>query len=1654
MTSRQTTNRRGGLRVWIAGLLAAILAVGGLATPAIAADGHVIVIAPTGDGTHNGKPVFESGKEYDLAIGYTRMGDGETATVQVPDGVTIPASALIVPPGNTAVTSLAFADGELTITFADPFPTDVDQGQLDLTFVLDVVEQTAERELVWVVDETTRQTIIVTEPGDTPVLTSDSSAKTSPGLTLPAGTFSFDADSGLIVLNQAALLDAEIEYTITVSSKDSRTVTIEDTLGDHLALVDGSLTGRSVVRDANDFNPVTTDPLTGLPSISGTSFSHEFDAEANSVYTFTYSARIADADAAAAILADLNTLAEPFIDAGDGGTVSFSLSNQASVNGTTHTRTTTTSVNIPAEPRPAYGSIFAKSSDLPNVTDDVIVGTDGTLAAPLPVMYTIRADLTGFADFDETRFALNTNVVITDTLPEGVAWLADDGDFIAASGFSAASGVTALTPAAGTPTAADFATDAYVGTYYVNGRTLWVNVGKDTASDVSIAAKAQIDSVTAREAVPGSGRLDYAVTNTARHHYNGTGHNVSTTDTLRERTPTPTFGKSTTLPHDTKVVLADDGESLDPAVPLTYTLSADLRGFAAVEGTRHELDGNVVIADTLPAHTRWVTGDDFLTASGIGLTQAAVTGPLTAADFADDAYAGTYHVDGQTLLINLGADTDTHATITVAAEIVSVEGLTPNTTAWDLPPTADAFYGPGNTASFTYPADTTSGTSTLERTVTHRLVQPKAPGTEIDHPASFDKATSSAPIQASPGSTVDVPFTFSVGAGVGDITRSTITDHVDHNVFDVTEDSLDRISGGIVLRYEWYAENTLGWGNDTVTLDSSYWNLNLNDDGDLEFTVTEKFADALAELSIDPDRNFTIALALPTKPLIGKQTIEVVNTASYSGSEMDHVYTSETSASATTFGTEMEVRKRVYDAVNDRFTGNLRADIDEDGVLVNDEFIYRVELIPHGSFSNMVANVVDVLPESVEFLGYVDPSNIASGTVTGTDTYTVPGTSLQVEYDPEANSVTVLRGQLSSGTATLYFKVRLVDYDENVGVTNAIGGTSATITPTDGFPLDIWKLNAADPEALLDGGVFEVRDASDVVVLSDLTAVEGRLRDLSSGTPKVPTVAEPGVYTVHELVAPVGFRADAVSATVTVTEDGGSAEVRLYNDPLPVGDVTLAKIVAGLPADIDAPETFAVTVTWELGGSDFEQTYDLPADGGVVAGPQGLPEGTVVSIVEDVVAAEVPGYRVASSASPAEVEIVEGVNEVTVTNEYTPKTYAIGDVVWVDTHSGTDESLNGQQGGGEVLEAGDPGFLAGVTVKLHQYIEGEWVEVDQTTTDENGLYLFDELPAGQYRVQFILTDEQAGVYEFTRYMADTADAATDSDAGPLGFSDVIRLDDDNASLTTDYAAAQVRATEGIDPTWDAGVVRIPRPAPAPKTYAVGDLVWVDLDKNGLQGDEEVLEGVTVELMDADRTVIATTHTDSHGRYWFDELPAGEYSIRFALTPEQAERYEFTGRDAATDDANADSDADPETGLTVTIVLGDENTELVPAAEYDYNATADIRATEGIDPTWDAGVVVKDTVPAPGPSPEPTPEPSPEPTPEPSPEPAPTPAPSPEPTPAPSATTQPTPTPTQTPATGGQTDELEATGGAIPTLLIGIALLLIVAGAVMVSRRRA
>lgn len=127
-----------------------------------------------------------------------------------------------------------------------------------------------------------------------------------------------------------------------------------------------------------------------------------------------------------------------------------------------------------------------------------------------------------------------------------------------------------------------------------------------------------------------------------------------------------------------------------------------------------------------------------------------------------------------------------------------------------------------------------------------------------------------------------------------------------------------------------------------------------------------------------------------------------------------------------------------------------------------------------------------------------------------------------------------------------------------------------------------------------------------------------------------------------------------------------------------------------------------------------------------------------------------------------------------------------------------------------------------------------------------------------------------------------------------------------------------------------GLIWFPVPTIEEPLASLGDTVWYDDNMNGIQDEGEGgVEGVTVQLFDCEGALLDEMLTDANGFYLFDNLPAGEYHVKFSNIPVG---YVFTGQDQGGDDAN-DSDADPLTGETICTTLD--------AGEHDM--------------TWDAGI---------------------------------------------------------------------------------------------------
>jgi protocatechuate 3,4-dioxygenase beta subunit len=171
----------------------------------------------------------------------------------------------------------------------------------------------------------------------------------------------------------------------------------------------------------------------------------------------------------------------------------------------------------------------------------------------------------------------------------------------------------------------------------------------------------------------------------------------------------------------------------------------------------------------------------------------------------------------------------------------------------------------------------------------------------------------------------------------------------------------------------------------------------------------------------------------------------------------------------------------------------------------------------------------------------------------------------------------------------------------------------------------------------------------------------------------------------------------------------------------------------------------------------------------------------------------------------------------------------------------------------------------------------------RVVSDVNGAYAFSGLLPGKYQVQL----EGVEGYVFTQTDAG-GDDALDSDTNANG------------------RMQAVVTSAGSNLTVDAGIL------PA----SVTGRVWIDHNSsNGMDDsmyEEPGAVGISVNLLDKDGKVVATTTTGAEGVYHFTGILPGTYQAQFVIPASLKLVEKGVGEDKA-----LDSDADPETGLTDT-----------------------------------------------------------------------------------------------------------------------------------------
>lgn len=408
----------------------------------------------------------------------------------------------------------------------------------------------------------------------------------------------------------------------------------------------------------------------------------------------------------------------------------------------------------------------------------------------------------------------------------------------------------------------------------------------------------------------------------------------------------------------------------------------------------------------------------------------------------------------------------------------------------------------------------------------------------------------------------------------------------------------------------------------------------------------------------------------------------------------------------------------------------------------------------------------------------------------------------------------------------------------------------------------------------LAGISVELRSTADLSLLASTTTD-------ANGAYSFPSLPA-GSYLVVIAAAPAGYQptfdADGIGtpnqAQVELAADESRSDVDFGYTGGSLGDRVWSDLNGDGQQDSNEPGLAGATITLSNGATTTTDSngYYTFAD---------LPAGNYTITVQ-VPAGWVPTFDADGIASPgtATAALAAGQSLDSLDFGYQERTAIVGDRVWRDDN------------GDGVQDGGEPGLL-GVTVELRDAVGTSVLAT--AVTDANGFYQFENLAAGTYTVcagqplRHVPTFDADGlaVANCTSITLAAGEARNDADFGyqPLG--------------------------------------------------SIGNLVWLDLNEDGLVDDglEPGIGGVVVTVSGTGGTF--TTTTDENGAYLFDTLPPGTYTV--SVTPPEGVEAVFDFDGIATLNL-----------ATVTLEAGQDNLDI----DFGYNVGGNILLSDISGRVWD------------------------------------------------------------------------------------------------------
>ncbi len=249
------------------------------------------------------------------------------------------------------------------------------------------------------------------------------------------------------------------------------------------------------------------------------------------------------------------------------------------------------------------------------------------------------------------------------------------------------------------------------------------------------------------------------------------------------------------------------------------------------------------------------------------------------------------------------------------------------------------------------------------------------------------------------------------------------------------------------------------------------------------------------------------------------------------------------------------------------------------------------------------------------------------------------------------------------------------------------------------------------------------------------------------------------------------------------------------------------------------------------------------------------------------------------------------------------ETLSFGELLWIDAN------------GNGIKDGTETGY-SGATVKLYRDNNADNVPdgaaIATTTTNTSGIYNFNNLAAGKYIV---------GITIPSGYMASSIIGTS---ATPNN-----NIETDNNGVTV--VSGELRSN-AISLTSSNYTLNFAIRTTGTGAGSIGDYVWNDLNKNGIQdAGEPPIGNVTVTLTYPNSSTTATT-TDANGFYIFNNLSAGTYTVTFTTPAGML----ATSSNQGSDDTK---DSDPVSGAVSVALTANQARTDVDAGFYLSSASS-------------------------------------------------------------------------------------------------------------------